>query len=74
MATSEDVGTLDRYQQAAVAHGDGPAIVVAGPRVGQDARHRRARRQALWPKIAGYRFDDRANVNCSLIDLFCADE
>ncbi|MBA3366707.1 MAG: ATP-dependent helicase, partial [Actinobacteria bacterium] len=35
MAISEDVGTLDSYQQAAVAHGDGPALVLAGPGSGK---------------------------------------
>src|SRR5438093_11130257 len=29
------VGDLDPYQQAAVAHGDGPAIVLAGPGSGK---------------------------------------
>src|SRR6266542_3834352 len=33
--TSEVVGLLDPHQQAAVAHGDGPAIVLAGPGSGK---------------------------------------
>ncbi len=35
MATSEAVSDLDPYQQAAVDHGDGPAIVLAGPGSGK---------------------------------------
>src|SRR5205809_4416442 len=35
MPTSEAVRNLDSYQQAAVDHGDGPAIVLAGPGSGK---------------------------------------
>ena len=35
MTISEAVGRLDSHQQAAVDHGDGPAIVLAGPGSGK---------------------------------------
>src|SRR5512133_3096120 len=35
MPTSEAVRNLDSFQQAAVDHGDGPAIVLAGPGSGK---------------------------------------
>src|SRR5919198_3976202 len=35
MAIADGVLELDSYQQAAVAHGDGPALVLAGPGSGK---------------------------------------
>jgi hypothetical protein len=45
-APSAEAALLDEHQQAATTHGDGPALVLAGPRIREDTRHRRARRSA----------------------------